>query len=72
MPDRVMKVIPELKEGGRSVIQLTRDYPLFIGEGDLNFICGTCSKILLKNLEDGQAGNMVFVCFICGAFNEAP
>jgi hypothetical protein len=73
MEIKKLQTIPEPKENTRSVMQLTADNPLFIGEGDTTFVCGECEKILLKNMPAPlNVRNIVIRCYTCGKFNNVP
>jgi hypothetical protein len=46
--------------------------PLFVGQGDLNCLCGKCGINLAKSVWDASVGNVVVECPGCRAYNEFP
>lgn len=79
MVDVAMFVIPEPGPGERTVLtrgQLTGTAfvdqgPYFVGEEEVNYVCGECSLALAAGLSStGQLETLVLRCPRCGAFNE--
>ena len=42
------------------------------GEGDTDYLCGTCGFAVCKNIDYGQVSEMTLVCPICGSHNATP
>lgn len=73
MPNIKMKRVENPNPKTQSIMRLGADIPLFNGKGDLNYVCSSCQKILLKNLENAQQfPNLVVGCFTCGSVSEMP
>jgi DNA-directed RNA polymerase subunit RPC12/RpoP len=71
MPTRKAKVIPEPAEGTRSVMFTAKQVPLIRDEGDLNYVCGSCDFVLVKDANQEQlVVDIVVKCPKCGSFNE--
>lgn len=66
----VMEVIPEPEKGTATVLISRGRHPLFVGSGDINYICGSCDNILARQVEQGMLINLVLQCPACGAFNH--
>ena len=45
--------------------------PLIIGNGDIDYNCGKCGKVLCTNMSESQLKGIILVCSKCGSFNEA-
>ena len=45
--------------------------PLIIGNGDIDYSCGKCGKVLCTNMSESQLKDIILVCSKCGSFNEA-
>ena len=73
MPDIKMDLIEEPPEGTRTVL-IPEVAPVFRGEGagkgDVNYLCGRCSTILIETMPQGSVRNIVIKCPKCGSFNE--
>jgi uncharacterized ferredoxin-like protein len=70
--DKKLKIIPEPKEGTRTVIvrDVKSKLPYFKGAGNLNLVCGNCGFVLCKKINEGQIRNIVMQCPECGLFND--
>ena len=44
--------------------------PLIIGNGDIDYTCGKCGKVLCTNMSESQMKGITLVCSKCGSFNE--
>lgn len=65
-----MKIIKQSDIGDMPVLQPAPDLDALIkGEGDTNYICGNCGKILYEKINKGQVTGMVVKCPVCGEFN---
>ncbi len=67
-----MKVIPEPKEGTRTVFICAAPGATMKGDGPRSYQCGTCGKTLVKGVGAMQIVNIVFKCEKCDGFNEIP
>jgi len=66
MPNQKGKVISESNIGGREV--LTPRVP-YIGETEINFICGNCNTMLVKGFNPAQYRNKAIRCMNCNKLN---
>jgi len=66
-----LSIIPKPREGSRTVIE-SKLSPAFKGEGEVNYICGSCGAILAEKVRQGQIRNIVIYCPRCGQYNEFP
>ena len=66
----IMTVIPKPTGGG--VIALTQEGPWMSSDGELNYVCGSCSMPLLVNMGYKQVTDIVIKCGKCGEHNEMP
>lgn len=69
------KIIPEPKPDTRTVFVasgklLISNKPFITANGDRNILCGSCGRILLKNILEGQISNIVIKCPECNEYNE--
>lgn len=61
---------------GRAVLNIQGGPYVHPGVHDVDFVCGICSKVVAsvpdktRFMSDG--GPAIFVCYACGAYNEAP
>lgn len=46
--------------------------PLFVGEGNVDYVCGQCGAILARNVWDLSISNIVVECPTCSSYNEFP
>lgn len=64
-----MEIIKKPKEGTVTVLTTDKIQPFFKGEGDDNYLCGTCTNVICQNVNRGQVKNIVFVCPKCESYN---
>lgn len=69
--DRKLKTIPEPKPNTRTVF-IAQVLPIIKGVGNLNLLCGNCSAVLVKGIDEGHIRNIVVQCPICKFYNEIP
>lgn len=71
MGNFVMDVIPEPKAGTASVLILDKKgrYSIIKGQGNDNYLCGTCGNVICENIDRGQVAVIVFKCPNCDSFN---
>ena len=74
MSKRSLRVVPEPKEGTRTVMRLKKgseDNAFFIGKGEVDLVCGACYHVLCSKMDRiQQFENIVFQCSKCGSFND--
>ena len=46
--------------------------PALIGEGPLDYECGTCGDVLARAIWAGLVYDVGIICAKCGAFNDTP
>ncbi len=66
-----LKIIPEPKEGTRTVLAPDGPFPALKAHGTVNYICGSCGQLLLEGMERDGVQNIVIKCGKCGKYNEA-
>ncbi len=44
--------------------------PYFVGDGNVNYECGSCGFVLAKNVHENQVKNVIFECPKCKQYNE--
>ena len=44
--------------------------PFVVGEGALDFTCGSCGHLMLKSLRRGQVTKAIYKCPKCGSYNQ--
>jgi hypothetical protein len=66
------KIIPEPEPNTRTVFVKPEGQqgPFITGEGDINYVCGSCQVVLAQKAQTGQVSNIVFKCPKCQKFNE--
>lgn len=65
-----MKSIKESEVGSRSIIQAAPTLESMVkGEGDTNYTCFNCGKVILETVDKGQVTEIVFKCPVCGELN---
>ena len=67
-----LAAISEPEPMSRSVIRGRGDKvpPLFVGEGNVDYLCGGCGVVLANRVWRPSIGNVVAQCPACKAFNE--
>lgn len=66
--DIKMEIITEPEKGTATILQGVQ--VIIKGDGDTNYICGCCKKIICEKVKRGQIANLVFKCANCGSFNR--
>ena len=66
-----LSIIPEPPEGSRTVIE-SKVSPAFKGEGEVDYMCGSCGALIAEKVRLGQIRNIVVHCPKCGQYNEFP
>jgi predicted RNA-binding Zn-ribbon protein involved in translation (DUF1610 family) len=61
---------------GRAVLDIQGGPYVHAGVRDVDFVCGKCGKVVApvpdKIRFASDSGPAIFVCYACGAYNEAP
>lgn len=68
-----MRVIPKPEEGSRAIFQTNNnedDFVFFKLNGENDYICSRCKKIICKNANRSQIKNFVFLCPRCKSYIE--
>ena len=60
-PDSTMSIV--LPTAARAALR---------GQGDTDYTCANCGKILLRRVLDKEIRNLVFKCPLCGAHSRIP
>ena len=60
-PDSTMSIV--LPTAARAALR---------GQGDTDYTCASCGKILLRRVLDKEIRNMVFKCPLCGMHSRIP
>jgi len=72
----VLKVIPEPPRGAHAVVKPQSGYtgPFFVGRGngEVDYICGSCRKTVAREVWPDSIRNVVVQCSYCGSFGEFP
>ena len=55
----------------RPVIAAPPDEPLIRGDGDTDYVCAGCDRVIAESIVRGQIKNLVFECASCGTSNQA-
>jgi len=53
----------------RPVIASPPDEPLVRGDGDTDYLCAGCDRVIAENIVLGEIKNLVFECSRCGTCN---
>lgn len=72
MTDFKMKVIPQSDIGERPILKTSltnEDFVFVVGEGDTNYLCGSCGRVICKNVIRSQIKEIVFICPSCNSHN---
>jgi len=70
MPKYNLEVIPEPEKNTRVILVNINKIPVFKGQGDDNYYCGSCGFLLCEKIHRTQIKNIVLKCPGCKAFNE--
>jgi DNA-directed RNA polymerase subunit RPC12/RpoP len=60
-PDSTMSIV--LPTAARAALR---------GQGDTDYTCANCGKILLRRVLDKEIRNLVFKCPLCGSHSRIP
>lgn len=72
MNDFKLTPIPKPKEGTVVILELnkTGKFPIMIGDGEDNYLCGNCGNIIIKSMNRNmKITNVVFRCPNCRRYN---
>lgn len=65
-----LKVIEKPPANTRVIFYSQTFAPMFIGDGNINFLCGLCNTLLVKRAWKNSFSNIVIKCPSCQAYNE--
>lgn len=68
-----MRAIPKPKEGTRTIFTTKNnkdDFVFIVGNGNNDYVCSICKKVICKNVDSGQVSNIVFQCPKCENYIE--
>jgi len=54
------------------VIAAPPDEPLVRGNGETDYVCAGCERVIAESIMLGGIHDLVFECSSCGTSNEAP
>ncbi len=54
------------------IIAAPPDEPLVRGNGETDYVCAGCERVIAENIMLGGIQDLVFECSSCGTSNEAP
>jgi DNA-directed RNA polymerase subunit RPC12/RpoP len=68
--DRKLKIIPEPKDGAKTVYA-SKTLPVIKSKGGKdNYLCGNCGAKVGATIIEGKFKNVVLKCPTCGQYNE--
>lgn len=67
-----LKVIEKPPANTRVIFYSQTVAPMFIGEGNINFLCGVCNTILVERAWKNSFSDIVIKCPSCQSYNEFP
>jgi hypothetical protein len=69
-----LSVIEEPEPMSRTVIRSKAEkiLPLFKGNGNIDYLCGSCQTVLAEHVWKLSMSNIVILCPSCHSFNEIP
>jgi DNA-directed RNA polymerase subunit RPC12/RpoP len=69
---RELRVIEEPAPLSRSVVHGAGEEvpPLFVGQGNIDYLCGQCRATLAESVWEASIDNVVVECPTCGSYNE--
>jgi hypothetical protein len=70
MPQVKMNVPRARVIRSRQVLAAPPDEPLVGGNGETDYLCAGCSRVLAEGISLGQIKALVFECASCGTCNE--
>jgi phage FluMu protein Com len=65
-----LKVIEKPPANTRVIFYSQMFAPMFIGDGNINFLCGVCNTLLVKQAWKNSFSNIVMKCPSCQVYNE--
>jgi DNA-directed RNA polymerase subunit RPC12/RpoP len=70
MPTHKTRIVP--KPEGDAEVWRFEVFPGVRGDGDLTYLCGSCSAVLIENIFPGQIEvDGVFLCTKCGSYSRS-
>ncbi len=69
-----LKVVQKPEATSRSIVRGkgAKVPPLFVGEGNIDYLCGRCEVVLAKNIWKLSLSNLIVQCPACESYNEIP
>jgi hypothetical protein len=67
-----LRVIEKPTEISRAIFSFADARPKLIGEGNIDYLCGTCGSILVERAWKQSLSNIVVRCPSCQSYNEFP
>lgn len=65
-----MKIIKQTEVGNRPILRPGPELDALVkGEGNIDYICGNCGKVLYEKINKGQVTEIVVKCPVCGELN---
>lgn len=65
-----LDVIPEPEKNTRAILVINQKTPIFKGNGNDDYCCGSCGFVLCESVFRTQIKNLVLKCPECMAYNE--
>jgi DNA-directed RNA polymerase subunit RPC12/RpoP len=65
-----LRVIDRPTEASRAVFSFADARPKLVGEGNINYVCGTCGSTLVERAWKQSLSNIVVRCPSCQSYNE--
>lgn len=76
MPKIQMEIVPESEKGSLAILQKAKllfaakdPYAVVSGNGDADYVCGTCRVTIASRVVRGQIVNVALRCLNCGSLN---
>ena len=71
MPQQKLRIIAAPKRGG-PWFRDPNAAPLYSGEGDVDYLCGTCGDVVARSMEPGRLNGIEVTCRACDSINKFP
>lgn len=68
---KMSRALPRVLKS-RLVMAAPPDEPLIRGNGDMDYVCAGCERVIAESIALGEINSLVFECAGCGVSNEAP
>jgi DNA-directed RNA polymerase subunit RPC12/RpoP len=67
-----LRVIDRPTEVSRAIFSFADARPKLVGQGNINYLCGTCGSTLVERAWNQSLSNIVVRCPSCQSYNEFP